>query len=86
MLILEPLIEPVVTQACDSKTDGSGAVATTDASDQTARRTAKELPYMLESAGEWTRLRKCLSSSLDVLHQLYNDKDKADLLRFWRQV
>ena len=61
------------------------AVTTVDGSDKTTRRTAKELPYVLESAGEWARLRKCLSSSLDMLHQLYNDKDKADLLRFWRQ-
>eukprot|EP00802_Teleaulax_amphioxeia_P005525 Tamp_05529.p1 GENE.Tamp_05529~~Tamp_05529.p1 ORF type:complete len:935 (-),score=201.39 Tamp_05529:142-2685(-) len=49
------------------------------------KRAANELPYVLESVGEWARLRKCLSSSLDMLYQLYNDKDKGDLLRFWRQ-
>ena len=48
------------------------------------RLPAQELPYVLEGAGEWKRLRKCLSASLDMLHQLYNDKDKGDLLRFWR--
>ncbi|EKX32593.1 hypothetical protein GUITHDRAFT_121221 [Guillardia theta CCMP2712] len=50
-----------------------------------AQRAANELPYALESVGEWSRLRECLSSSLDLLYQLYNDKDKGDLLRFWRK-
>ena len=34
------------------------------------KRAAHELPYVLESVGEWKRLRKCLSSSLDMLYQV----------------
>jgi len=49
------------------------------------KRIAGELPYVLERMGEWDRLRTCLSSSLEVLYQLYNDEGTADLLRFWRK-
>jgi tetratricopeptide (TPR) repeat protein len=52
---------------------------------ESEKRIAGELPYVLERMGEWERLRTCLSSSLDVLYQLYNDASTADLLRFWRK-
>eukprot|EP00960_Hanusia_phi_P040708 754601-Hanusia_phi.AAC.2 len=66
-----------------------------------AQRAANELPYgnrvemhevksdgisALESVGEWSRLRECLSSSLDLLYQLYNDKDKVGILDYFHVV
>ena len=71
------------TQSSGIDTSGQGTLITKEG--DATKRAANELPYALEASGEWVRLRKCLSSSLDMLYQLYNDKDKGDLLRFWRQ-
>ena len=72
---------------CINAPGGKGTVITNEGTKEgtATKRAANELPYALEASGEWVRLRKCLSSSLDMLYQLYNDKDKGDLLRFWRQ-
>lgn len=49
------------------------------------KRVTSELPYALEELGEWSRLRDCLSNSLDVMSQMYENDCAQDLLRFWRQ-
>ena len=48
------------------------------------KRVNSELPYALEELGEWSRLRGCLSNSLEVMSQLYENDNAQDLLRFWR--